>query len=1636
MSPIEQLKKKLKDLANQGANFVNPKIISPVPQRKPIQPQDNIVSQFGRSGVGKAITSFQKNIEQRTLPKVNLQPQVNKIQNPTVRTVAGFGASIAQDAVNLPQRLLEGGGRIGTQIVRPMQEGRPVNPRQAVGAVASAAEPIFDIATAGSGIAFKQAAKQGIKTATKQGLKKAVFKGAMTGAGYGATFGGLRGLSEGNEASFTKGIQGAAQGAVAGGIVGGGTAGLSGLIGLTRRTPEVEKQLRDQMGRWTKGQMPVRPKGMTKPQWDMQLQFNKKYNRNPYTPVYADDVKKAFGYEVERRGAGLSIRDVSKDKNPLGTQPVKVKPQAQIKKEVGFKKGEEVGFAGILSPKGDERTGKFVRTVNKHLVEIDYGDHKELNHIKNIYKLDKKPNVAQERITDTGKYYIRNGLNELVKAENAKPINLGNNVEAFSHKFGKDTSVVISEAKTGMQIATGKTEKEAIANAQKAFKDLRGITPQQLIERQLKSLESGIIKGTDGGIGRRNVGSLNTGQEAIPHKETYRFGSRPTMRGANPSSVNNSRLSQARPELDQLSGDGALPLSGSKTQLVRVGESNPKLTGVPSSEMSPDLLSRKIIPQSPQKSFTQPGSATNTRADQIAPKFRKPAPFEVEMDAQAGKPYEKPFTGKSKMKFKEPTTLPGDQATTDFATGRMAMGGNGVKGLPKNISDSFQQWVNTRRATQLEGVLKKKEFSDLNNKGIEGIFEFQSGNKTGRYGDVKKYFDAKYKTLQDNKIQFDFRQDYLPQLWANTPEEVSQVLGRRMGMKPSFTLDAVFKSYKEGIEAGLTPKFKNISDLTGWYEQKANKAIADKNFFDYLGKDGAILPSTKAPMSWETLDPDRFPKFLTQIGDEKFAGTYKAPKELADTINNYLRDGNGSIEKVANYVSGVKSIALNFGIPGTAINAHGVNILARHTLMGSGGNPISRFLKGANFMLNQKASGAELDKVITRAPKAMKDGLMLSSDDYSNRIVEATGLKQKFGKKWEEAFGGPLFNKMIPSLKISSYEELVKNGMDGKDAAKLVNNVYGGINWEQMGRSKDTQNLLRIAILAPDWAETTLRTGGNFVKAFNPKDRSMVMNRYRTMMATILGSYVAHNVVNKITSGHYSYENEPSNIFNIQIGYTEDGEKRYVRPYGTGLDMVRLPAEVAMGLFKGDFTGVTRLLRNRLSIPAGVFVGALTDQDYRGNAIGYRGTDKFGNPMSFEQRAGNIAAEGASLVGFPSFLKQAIASATGQQSLEAGLTQGFELPTRYQSPGNSKTQKYVGDVSELKGKDLYDIKSRFKGESPFSDNQKALINQGGINTLNEIMQLRDQKRQVNKSKDIEEKVVNGEMTEEEGQKALEEILKTSAPAAKAAPSGVSKADAAGLQFTSSSDGDVQQSNTSSDLGEEIAKNRVKISKKSERMGDKIIYPTEKGSATLDLSAPSKGNGIAAFSNKDWNITKAREVHNNDALSKEDKEYAFKKLGVEPEDARYDALASYTNDEKYQYLVSKSNTKEKLIENILTGRVRSIGDNIFASDGVIDTLVDEGKLTKEEGKKLKSIDYDKTGKLKVKTSKGKKLKIGSTPKLSAIEVKAPSKMQIIKFGGSSRKLQLKSRPVAQRPKLKLKIKKLTKPKLKVKSASKD
>ena len=161
--------------------------------------------------------------------------------------------------------------------------------------------------------------------------------------------------------------------------------------------------------------------------------------------------------------------------------------------------------------------------------------------------------------------------------------------------------------------------------------------------------------------------------------------------------------------------------------------------------------------------------------------------------------------------------------------------------------------------------------------------------------------------------------------------------------------------------------------------------------------------------------------------------------------------------------------------------------------------------------------------------------------------------KCKFGEVWNNAYEKPLFDKMIPALKLEKYQDVkagyIKGGMSeakaGKEAAKFVNNLFGGFNWDQLGRSQDFKNVQRVFILAPDWLQTNIRLGGNMVKSLTTDINNPAMSAYRKFSATAIGTYVLMNAINKMQSGHFMFENDPGHTFEIDTGtYTPEGRKK------------------------------------------------------------------------------------------------------------------------------------------------------------------------------------------------------------------------------------------------------------------------------------------------------------------------------------------------------------------------------------------------------------------------------------------------------------------------------------------------------------
>lgn len=430
--------------------------------------------------------------------------------------------------------------------------------------------------------------------------------------------------------------------------------------------------------------------------------------------------------------------------------------------------------------------------------------------------------------------------------------------------------------------------------------------------------------------------------------------------------------------------------------------------------------------------------------------------------------------------------------------------------------------------------------------------------------------------------------------------------------------------------------------------RKVANDIANEKFRGWLSGQGYI-------------DPNYMGKGMGKLLDT-------APEDLRTAMKNYRTEPNEYLKFLADKASLSKNFAMSAGIPYTGINAHGFNILAR-TVMG---NP-KEALTAGKYIFHPGA--AEMD--FNAIPKeqvhfAIKKGLTLTTEGHEIGTVGSTNLAGKTlqgvlklqGKMFED----PLFQKILPALKIKHFndmvDDLVQDGVSrelaGRQAAKFTNNLYGGQNWEQLGASPDLQNVARMAVLAPDWLQSNINLGKGAVRSLLDSD-SPASKQYKKMVAGLLGSYIAADIVNYTVSEKHMWENDPGHALDIHIGQSGD-KQRYIRPFGTAADFARLPLDFLQATFKGDLGQGFRIMKNRMSIPATSTADLLMNENRFGRPI--YGKDVYGKQIPVKKQAGGIIGEIADTV-TPQYVRGGIDYASGNAGGEESVMGGIEMPFRY-----------------------------------------------------------------------------------------------------------------------------------------------------------------------------------------------------------------------------------------------------------------------------------------------------------------------------------------------------------------------------------
>lgn len=494
------------------------------------------------------------------------------------------------------------------------------------------------------------------------------------------------------------------------------------------------------------------------------------------------------------------------------------------------------------------------------------------------------------------------------------------------------------------------------------------------------------------------------------------------------------------------------------------------------------------------------------------------------------------------------------------------------------------------------------------------------------------------------------------------------------------------QDYPQNVDVSVAPKFnpKGTTGMTGsGFNPESLKGLIKglpEGAQDVIGRQREISePVFKDMKSAGAFSGDRdiqagTPLFKeskvdTTTGEEIPSEESPTPKELNPGETDFLT-------KAANLGSGTTRMVLGFHIPKTAFSFHGVNEAVRNTLFGEDFNPIKaagRLTDAVNYIFRPGAAEDFLNTNKDELYKAMDEGgLTVDIGDvqhpgfFKGDNILTKGINAFTDPK-------PLFQQVIPALKLKSYQRLrqsyLDSGIEPSKASKIAgyatNNIFGGMNLRALERSPATQKLFRATLLAPDWLESNLRLGGGMANALkNPLSPQGKV--YRVGMANFLGAYVAANVLNAYNNnGKFSFQNDVGHELDIAIGKDSKGRVRYFSPFGTSMQMFSIPIAVAHAALQGNMGEFFNRMRSRASEPLQGLMDLATNTDFAGNPL--YGKTKYNRPMSAGQQLTNIGGDIAGHA-VPLGVENLVGAAMGKTSPEEATSRMLQLPMSYRFP--------------------------------------------------------------------------------------------------------------------------------------------------------------------------------------------------------------------------------------------------------------------------------------------------------------------------------------------------------------------------------
>ena len=355
--------------------------------------------------------------------------------------------------------------------------------------------------------------------------------------------------------------------------------------------------------------------------------------------------------------------------------------------------------------------------------------------------------------------------------------------------------------------------------------------------------------------------------------------------------------------------------------------------------------------------------------------------------------------------------------------------------------------------------------------------------------------------------------NYVNRTWDLSDKQRVELF-RKFGTTTRHAKGRVFGTILEGWAKGYKLKVEGATNNLQILKEEMVKTIEDKKFIKSLQKiktiDGEPLLSTKLLEGYINIEHPNF-KIWRWAGEAKEGKTYGrnffidedgnlferrelyAPKEQARNLNNIL-----GISKLNN-IPGVKTITkYNAIVKAWILQSSFFHHLAfgRSYWFGTNHKRWKEMSPRQAYRQGLKAIKEESPIVLLGVKNGLTLGLkqdwheeLLQEKTVIGEILDKTKVTKVIKDKildLRQAQADFLFGKLGAGLKAKSfmieYRNLTKKHPEksadeiAKMAANLINDDFGGLHLQRLGRNPTIQHIFRLFTLAPDWTESNVRS--------------------------------------------------------------------------------------------------------------------------------------------------------------------------------------------------------------------------------------------------------------------------------------------------------------------------------------------------------------------------------------------------------------------------------------------------------------------------------------------------------------------------------------------------------------------------------